>query len=170
MTAADASPIDLRELFAQPWEGDGQLHRPAWLRPLPAPTAFGFRSEIANLAGDEWDVLDTMTFPDGSAQQRRMHCQQLASDHLRLTAPDMPHGADVHPRSDGFDFTPYVIRTPVLGRLRVPLRHRDHVRLQPDGTLLDTIQLSFLGIHVGTVTMRLRRVTANQDAHTAPRH
>src|SRR5215211_6899846 len=107
-----ARPLDLREVFAQPWEGNADVWRPWWLRPLPLPSTFAFRSEILNQTGDRWDVLDTTTSPDGSVRQRRMHCRQVAPDQLRLTADDMPEAAEVHPRSDGFDFAPYVIRTP----------------------------------------------------------
>ena len=66
-------------------------------------------------------------------------------------------GAQVRLRHDGFDFTPYVIRTPVLGRLRVPLRHHDTVCVTADRTLTDTIEVRLLGLRVATVTMRLGR-------------
>ena len=165
MSAPDVAPLDLRELFAQAWEGDGELWRPWWLRALPLPTAFRFRSESLNRTPDAWDVLDTMTFPDGRTQQRRMHCERLATGVLRLAAKDMPGGATVHPRSDGFDFAPYVIRQPTLGRLRLPLRHHDTVSLQPDGTMLDTIELRLLGVRVGIVTLHLHRTTAQPAEH-----
>lgn len=154
------APLDLRELFAEPWEGAATLWRPRWQRWLPAPSEFRFRTESLDHANDSWEVLDTITFPDGSIQQRRMHCDQLANGLLRLTADDMPDGAEVCPRQDGFDFTPYVIRTPVLGSLRVRLRHFDRVQLEPDGTLTDTIELRFLRVRVGILTMQLRRVSA----------
>jgi len=72
----------------------------------------------------------------------------------------MPGGAEVRLRGDGFDFSPYLIRTPVLGRLRLPLRHFDAVQLEEDGTMLDTIELRLLGVRLGRVTMRLSRVAA----------
>jgi hypothetical protein len=68
----------------------------------------------------------------------------------------MPGGAIVTPRPDGFTFSSYTIKTPVLGRLRVALRFSDVVRLQPDGTMLDEIEMRYLGVRVGKVTMRLR--------------
>jgi hypothetical protein len=150
------APLDLREVFVRPWEGDAELWQPWWLRWFPAPRRWTFRSEILNLGQDSWDVLDTSTFPNGVAQQRQMHCEVLASDRLKLTASDMPGGTEVQLRSDGFDFNPYVIRTPILGRLRLPFRHFDTVRLEEDGTMVDTIELRFLGVRVGRVRMRLR--------------
>jgi hypothetical protein len=151
----------LREVFAQPWEGEAAVWQPWWLRLVPTPKKFRFRSEILNPSEDSWDVLDTSTSPNGTVQQRRMHCQQLAPDRLKLTADDMPHGAKIHLRLDGFDFAPYVIRTPVFEPLRLPLRYFDTVRLRPDGTMLETIELRFLGIRIGRVTMRLRSVSTS---------
>ena len=151
------APLDLRRLFADPWEGEGVLWRPWWLRALPAPATFRFRTEITSGAGDSWEVRDATTLPDGTVRVRTMHCEQLAPDRLRLSAEDMPGGAEIRSHEDGFDFTPYVIRTPVLGPLRVPLRHHDRVRLEKGDAMSDTIELRLLGVRVGRVTMRLRR-------------
>ena len=160
MTATPVPPpLDLRHLFAQPWAGTALVWRPWWLRWLPAPGLFEFRSEIASSEGDSWDVIDTTTFPDGTVRERRMRARQLAPDRLTLTADDMPGGAVVRPRADGFDFTPYVIRTPLIGPLRLPLRYFDEVHLEDDGTMIDTIELRFLGIRLARVTMRLRRTS-----------
>ena len=153
-------PLDLRALFATPWEGDAVVTRPWYLRFLPAPGSFHFRSEIADERGDRWDVLDTTTFPDGTVQRRRMHAHQISEEQIELIADDMPGGARIHLRAAGFEFTPYVIRTPVLGRLRVPLRHHDTVELEPDGTLVDRIEVRFLGVRVARVHVRLRRTGA----------
>src|SRR5947209_3644230 len=146
MAETATPPLDLRQVFARPWAGEAELWQPRWLRLFPAPRQWTFRTEILNDSGNAWYVLDTTTFPNGVIQRRQMHCEVLAPDHLRLTAEDMPGGAGLHPRSGGFDFDPYVIRTRVLGPIRVPLRHFDTVQLQADGTMLDTIELRFLGI------------------------
>jgi GrpB-like predicted nucleotidyltransferase (UPF0157 family) len=164
-----AGSLDLRELFAEPWEGEGRIWRPWWLRLLPLPGTFRFRSEIVNATDGAWDVLDTTVFPDGSEQRRRMHCRRLADDRLWLTAEDMPVGAEVRPRANGFDFSPYVIRTPVLGRLRLPLRYLDSVELMPDGTMVDSIELRLLRICVGRVRLVLRRPQWPSSASSAER-
>jgi hypothetical protein len=150
-------PIDMRELFADPWEGEARVRLAWWLRWFPAPRRFRFRTEIADLSGDTWQVVDTTTWPDGTTQSRRMRAQRLAADRVRVDADDMPGGAEITTRHDGFDFSPYVIRTPVLGRLRVPLHHRDRVTLTAPGELVDEIDVRVLGLRVATVTMRLRR-------------
>jgi hypothetical protein len=155
-------PFDLRDIFARPWEGDAVVERPPWLRWFPAPHSFRFSTEIANVSGDEWDVIDTVTLPGGSVQRRTMHARQIAPDRVRTTADDMPGGTELRLRDDGFDFTPYVIRTPVLGPLRLPLRYTDSVRLEADGTLVDRIEMRFLGAFVGRITMRLQPAGAQR--------
>jgi hypothetical protein len=153
-----AAAIDLGAVFADRWEGGGRVWRPWWLRWLPLPTSFTFRSERSNVTGDSWDVLDTLTFPNGRVRQRTMQARQLASDEIRVTAKDMPGGAILRSHADGFDFSPYVIRTPIIGPIRLPLRHQDSVKLHDDDTMIDTIELRLAAVHVGTVTMRLKRV------------
>jgi hypothetical protein len=153
-----AALVDLGAVFAHAWEGEGTVWRPRWLRWLPLPTSFRFRSERFNVAGDSWKVLDTLTFPNGRVQQRTMHARQLAADEVRVTAEDMPGGAVLRSRPGGFDFSPYVIRTPILGPIRLPLRHHDSVTLVDDDTMIDTIELRLARIRIATVTMRLKRV------------
>jgi uncharacterized protein DUF3833 len=150
-------PLDLRRVFAQPWEGDGTVSHAWWLRWLRLPNQFRFRSETANVDTESWDVIDTTTFPDGSVQRRVMRARQLDAGRLILAADDMPGGAEVHVRAGGFDFSPYVIRMPVVAGLRLPVRHRDKVRLIGDREMVDTIELSIFGLHVARVTIRLER-------------
>lgn len=154
----DAEVLDLRELFAVPWEGVASLWRPLWARWVPAPSTFRFRTEITNLAEDSWDVIDTTTYPNGRIEQRRMRAHQISPTQISLSADDMPDGAQNHLRPDGFDFEPYLLRTRVLGPVRIPLRFRDQARLTDDGqTLVDRFEMRLLGILVGRVTLRLKR-------------
>jgi hypothetical protein len=158
MAVVSASgPLDLRALFATPWEGDGVVVDPWYLRLIPGPRRFRFRSEISDVHGDSWVVVDTITFADGAVQRRTMQARQLDDDLIELTAHDMPGGARVRTRGTGFDFSPYLIRTPVLGQLRVALRYYDSVDLDPTGVLTDTIALRYRGLRVATITIRLRR-------------
>jgi hypothetical protein len=60
-----SQPLDLRELFALPWSGAGEVRLVWWLRWLPVPKRFSFRSEIRDGRGDDWEVVDTTTRTDG---------------------------------------------------------------------------------------------------------
>lgn len=150
-------PLNLGAVFADRWEGEGRLWRPWWWRWLPLSERFRFASERLNVRDDSWDVLDTLTFPNGRVQRRTMHAEQLTAHRIRLTADDMPDGAVLRSGPDGFEFAPYVIRTPVLGPIRLPLHHYDVVRLEDGDTMIDTIELRLLGVLVARVTMRLKR-------------
>lgn len=44
-----------------------------------------------------------------------------------------------------------------MGPIRLPLRCHDEVTLVDETTMADKIELRFLGVHVGTVTMHLKR-------------
>lgn len=156
---AQREVIDLREVFASPWEGDGTVELPLWLRWLPAPRRFGFRSEITDVRGDRWTVVDTMTMKSGSQQQRRMAAEQIAPDRVRVTADDMPKGAEIVLWADGFGFTPYVLRTPVLGPITLALHFTDDVELDAArASLVDRIEIRCLGVRVGRLVMHLQRV------------
>jgi hypothetical protein len=155
---ADGDVLDLRELFAHPWEGEGSVWLPLWLRWMPVPRTFRFRTEMANVTGNAWDVIDTTTYPNGNVERRRMRAHQTSPTQISLEADDMPQGAQNHLRADGFDFEPYLLRVKVLGRLRLPLRCRDQVRVTEDGkTLVDSLEMRLLGILVGRAKIRLKR-------------
>ncbi|MBO9521922.1 MAG: DUF3833 family protein [Nocardioidaceae bacterium] len=155
-----AAPLDLRELFAHPWQGTATVARPWWLRWFPVATTFAFRTEVSDLDQAETTGLtvhDTTTFPNGRTWQRTMNARLVGEGHWRITAADMPGGTDQHVTADGFRFS-YTILAPVLGPLRVPLRCDDEVRLVDPDTMVDTLEMRFLGLRVGRVTMRLRRI------------
>ena len=154
----DPEPLDLREVFAVPWEGEGCVWLPLWLRWMPIPQTFRFRTEMANLAGNTWEVIDTATYPNGKVEQRRMRAHQTSPTRISLEADDMPDGAQVHLRPDGYDFEPCLLRVKVLVSVQLPLRLRDQVRISEDGeTLVDSLEMRFLGILAGRVKMRLKR-------------
>lgn len=150
-------PLDLRQVFARPWAGEATIRRPWWLRWVPLlPTRFAFRTQAVP-DGNGVRVHDTQTFPNGRTWQRTMRGELLSPGRWRMSAEDMPGGAEITVGSDGYTFTPYTIWAPVLGPVKVPLRCHDEVRFEDSERLTDTIQLHFLGIHVGALTMRLRR-------------
>ncbi|RZI82936.1 MAG: hypothetical protein EOO67_17635 [Microbacterium sp.] len=151
-----SEPLDLREVFDRPWTGQARVVRPWWLRWVPfVPTGFDFRTEVVPTE-DGAIVHDTQTFPDGRVWERTMHGRITGPGRWQMTADDMPGGAEIVVGPDGYAFA-YTIWAPVLGPLRLPLRCTDEVRFDSADSLTDTIVFRFLGLHVGTLTMRLRR-------------
>lgn len=152
------TPVDLRELFARPWSGPVTMSRPRWLRWLPTASPVHFRTEISGVDSAEsigLIVHDTMTFAHGKTWQRTMTARLLEPGHWRITAKDMPGGTEQWVTADGFRFAPYTILAPVLGPIRVPLRCEDEVQLLDAKTMIDEVKMTFLGIPVGTIEMRL---------------
>lgn len=152
------APLDLREVFARPWAGTATIWRPWWVRWLPVASQFHFRTEISDVALAETTGLvvhDTTTFPNGRTWQRTMRAKLLAPGHWKVSARDMPGGAEQTVTADGFRFTRYTVLAPVFGPVRLPLRCDDEVRLVDATTMLDTVEMRFLGVHVATVTMRM---------------
>lgn len=155
-----AEPLDLRDLFDRPWSGPATLWRPWWLRWLPSAAPVHFRTEIADAHLAETTgliVKDTMTFSNGMLWERTMTAQLVAPGRWKVSAEDMPGGSEQTVGPDGFSFTPFTILTPVLGPLRVRLRCTDEIALVDSETLVDTSEMRFLGVRVGTMVMRLSR-------------
>ena len=160
MQTPAGAPLDLREVFAEPWAGTAVVRRPRWLRWLPVASSFHFRTEISNVELAETTGLlvhDTTTFPNGRTWRRTMTARLVAPGQWEIRAKDMPGGAEQQVTTDGFTFTPYTILAPVIGPVRVPLRCEDEIRLLDGRTMTDTIAMRFLGVPVGTVEMRLTR-------------
>lgn len=150
--------LDLREVFRVPWEGDATIRMPWWLRWFPAPPGFRFRTEIT-VDGDVVTVHDTQTFANGRTWEREMRSELVGEGRWVVSAPDMPRGARITTSATGFEFTPYTIWAPVLGPIKAPLRCHDVIVLEDEATLLDTIDMFFFGVRVGTLTMRLHRTS-----------
>lgn len=136
------------------------LWRPWWLRWLPLASPVHFRTEIADAHLAETTgllVKDTMTFSNGKIWERTMTAQLVAPGRWRISAADMPGGAEQTVGATGFAFTPFTILAPVFGPVRVPLHCTDEIALLDDHTMVDTSEMWFLGVRVGRMVMNLER-------------
>jgi hypothetical protein len=155
--APELTPLQPREFFGRPWSGHGEWSPRRWLGWLPGPRRLRFRSFTTSLTDTTWLVHDTTLWEDGRAEQRDFLATLVAPDRIRLTGAEMPGGCEIRLRADGFDFSPY------LGSVALPflpfsmlVRCYDTCRLEADGELVDTIDISLLGIPLGQQVMRLR--------------
>lgn len=154
-----AEPLDLRKLFERPWSGPTELWRPWWMRWLPLGVPVHFRTRVADAHLAETTglrVTDTMTFSNGKVWERTMTARLEAPDRWRVTAEDMPGGAEQTVGADRFTFSPFTILVPVIGPIRVRLRCTDEIVLEGD-TMIDTSEMRFLGVRVGRMVMRLEQ-------------
>jgi hypothetical protein len=155
------TPLRPREFFSHPWAGTGEFV-PALLTSRLS-RRFRFRSECEFLADDHWIVHDTMEFEEGETSPRTMHARLVAPDRIETTAEDMPGGTEVRLEERGFSFRPYVLKVP-FGPLRLRMRFNDRCWLDEAGVLHDEIDIRFMRMPVGRISMRL---IADADAPTS---
>lgn len=146
-----------RDFLASTWTGEGELV----LRPLalwrPFAQHFAARRESTWVSDRVWRVEDESRFGDGRVQRRLMYCEWVGDDQVRLTAGDLPEGAEVWVEPGGFRIASFSMAFPV-GPLRVPLRCRDRSYVEPDGTLVNVTdaRLACLAVPVARLTFRMR--------------
>jgi hypothetical protein len=152
------TPLRPREFFSCPWSGEGHWASPRWLRRLPLPRRLRFRTFTTWLTDELWVVHDETVWEDGRVERRDGLARLVAPDRIRFTYDDMVGGTEIRLHATGYTLSPYLmaIRLPGLP-VPVVVRCRDRCELEPDGSLLDTIDLSLFGIPLGRQVMRLRR-------------
>jgi hypothetical protein len=83
---------------------------------------------------------------------------------VRLTAGDLPDGADVWLEEDGYRMTPCRMAFP-LGPVPVLIRVHDLSHVEPDGTLVNTFDARdvVFGLPIARLTFRVRPVVAGSE-------
>lgn len=154
----EPTPLEPQRFFAAAWEGEGEFEPARWLARLPVPRRLRFRSFTTMLSDDFWVVHDETRWDDGRVDRRDGLCRRLGPDRLRLTYDDMLGGTEVRLHERGYDLLPYTLLAPMAPLpFRVPVRCRDTCSLTSDGTLVDIIEMSVLGVPIGRQVMRLTR-------------
>jgi hypothetical protein len=155
----EPAPLRPREFFGRAWTGEGQV----MLHPLLLWRRFGprfrARREITWLTDETFVVEDRAEFRNGHVERRRRFCELVAPDRFRVTSVDLLEPTEVLIDERGFRVAPYRVRVP-YGPVGVTLRCRDELRLEPDGTLLNTIHMRFLGLPAARVETRARLTDA----------
>ena len=156
-------PLRPRDFFARSWRGEGEL----WLRPFflwrRLGNRFEARRESTWISDRVWRIDDQSLFGDGRIQRRQTFCEFVDDDRIRLTAGDLPEGADVWLDEDGYRMSPFRMDFPI-GPLQLPVRCHDVSRVESDGTLVNTFDARSLvgGFLIGRLTFRVRPVDRPQ--------
>jgi len=149
------TPLQPREFFTGRWSGEGHLVPLGLLRLFARVQRFTYVSTTRWRDEAHWDIFDRIHYESGKVVEQQLTAELVAADRVRIAAPDMPGGAAIQLRVDGYDFTPYRYRLKAW-LLAVTLRCYDVNRLQGDGTVMDSIQMHWLGLPVALMTMRIR--------------
>ena len=146
-----------RDFLARAWSGQGELVlRPLILGRLFAQR-FEARRESTEISERVWRIDDEARFGDGHAERRRMYCEFTSDERVRLTAGDLPDGADVLLEEGGFRILPFRVAYPV-GPLPVLMRCVDRSHVEADGTFVNSFDVRTVGIPipVARLTFRVR--------------
>jgi hypothetical protein len=155
--AGELIPLRPRDFLAQTWTGEGELV----LRPLLVGRVFAQRFEArreANWISDRvWRFDDIARFGDGHVEQRATYCEFVGEDRVRLTASDLPDGAEVRLEENGFRIHDFRVAYPI-GPVPLLVRCRDRSTVAPDGTFTNVIDVRALGVPIplARVTFRVR--------------
>jgi hypothetical protein len=140
-------PLRPRDFFAREWTGHGEIVlRPFFLGRLFRQRFTAHRRSVW-LTDSLFRLEDEAGFGDGRSQRRETYCEFVADDHVRLTAGDLPDGADVWLEDEGYRTMPFRLAFP-LGPLPVLLRCHDISRVEDDGTLVNEFEVRAVGIPV----------------------
>jgi Protein of unknown function (DUF998) len=161
-------PVRPREFFAQAWSGEGELMlRPFFIGRFFAQR-FSARREATWLSETAFRFDDEASFGAGRSQRRRLYCEFVTEDHVRVTAGDMPDGADAWFEEDGYRVTPFRMAFPI-GPVPVYIRVHDVSYVEPDGTFANIFEARDLvfGIPIARLTFRVRPVDSEATGSSA---
>ena len=164
-------PMPPRQFFGTNWSGDGEVVlRPLWLCGR-FPRRWRFRRSVDWISDELCVVRDDATFANGTQAGRRMLSGFVEPGRAEVATLDPPHArTHIVFDDDGYRVAPYELAVP-FGPLALTVRCHDRHRLEPDGTLVNTIDASFLGLPVARATVRARfesdRAAAAHSAATS---
>ena len=152
-----------REFFARAWTGDGEVVAWPYFIWRRFPQRFQARREATWISDTVWRFDDEAHFGPGSVRKRQTFCEFVTPDHIRLTARDLPDGADVWIEEGGYRISEFRMNFP-LGPIAIPMLVRERSRFAPDGTFLNIFDARFrwLPLPLGRIVFRVRPAREGQ--------
>jgi Protein of unknown function (DUF998) len=145
------TPMRPRDFFGRAWSGAGELIPFPWILRGLLSQRFTFTREVTFITDELFVVHDTGRLERGFQMSLRYYCEFLDPSHVHITAAELPDGADLTLDEEGYQLKPFRLAFPVG-----PLRFTYHVREQPqvasDGTIIDTIVVTYLRVPVARLT------------------
>jgi len=145
-------PLRPRDFLARRWIGEGELQPwPYFLGRRLARPVTAYR-EATWLSDRVWRFDDQMRFGDGRVQGRSTYCEFVSDDRVRLTAGDLPDGADVAIEEGGYRIAPFRMAFPI-GPFPLYIRVSDVSYFEDDGTFANVFEAR--GLVIGLPLARL---------------
>ena len=133
---SDLIPLLPRDFVARTWTGEGELVLRPFFLGRRLPVRFPASRKTTWISERIWRMDDEARFGDGRSLTRRTFVEFLSDEHARLTASDLPYGADVYVEEGGYRIAPFRMTYP-LGPLPLAFSCRDLSYVEPDGTFVN---------------------------------
>lgn len=142
-----------RDFYRHGWLGEGEIVSWPWALGRLLPQRFTFTREVAFASDQLFVVRDEGRFAGGYVQRFVYFCEFRDPTHVHATASELPDGADLTIDDDGYRLAPFRLAVPV-GPLRFTFHCREQPLRQTDGTIVDTITATWLGLPIARLTAR----------------
>jgi hypothetical protein len=150
-------PLRPRDFLAHRWTGEGRLELWPWFIGRRLAGSAAVTRESVWLSDRIWRFDDELHYADGRVHRRETYCEFVSDAHVRLTATDLPDGADVWLEEGGYRISRFRMAFPI-GPVPVYIRVRDVSYFEEDGTFANVFEARspILGLPVARVVFRVR--------------
>jgi hypothetical protein len=162
-------PLRPRDFLARSWRGSGELIPWPYVLGRRLARPFEARREATWMSERVWRFDDEVRFADGRALRRRTFCEFVDGDRVRLTAGDLPDGADVRLEEGGYRMEHFRMAFPI-GPVPLYMRVREQSYVEPDGTFANVFEARWLvlGLPLARLVFHVRPELTVEDAAPAP--
>ena len=163
-----ATPARPSDFFSGSWEGEGGLVPWPYFFWRRFPQRLRVRRDATWLTDEVWYLDDRAWLADGTlVQYRRVFCVLEAPDRLHITSDPLLDGTEILFEEGGYRIRPYRVAVPV-GPVHFGVSVRDSATVE-DGTLVNTLRVSWFGLPVARVELRARPTETGSRESSAPR-
>src|SRR3954471_19005973 len=162
-------PMRPRDFLARRWSGVGRLEVWPWFLGRRLAGTAPVTREAVWLSERIWRFDDALHYADGRVQRRQTYCEFVSEDHVRLTAADLPDGADVWFEEGGYRFSEFRMAFPI-GPVAVRIQVRDVSYVEPDGTFANVFEARapIVGLPLARAVFHVRPLDFGTDDDAAP--
>ena len=148
-------PIRPRDFVASEWRGEGELVlRPLWFWQRFSQS-FDAHRRTTWISDRVFRIDDESVFEPGRSQTRTMYCEFASAELVRITAADLPDGAEIHIEDEGYRMRPFRMTFP-LGPLPLLVRVRDESWVDGDGTFVNVYEAEDVVFHIPLARLSFR--------------
>lgn len=161
-------PLRPRDFMAGEWTGEGEMIARPFFLGRRFPQRLDARRRTISISDTLWRVDDEAHFGGSGVMHRQTYVEWVTDDHLRLTANDLPDGADMWLEEGGYRMTPFRMTFPI-GPLPVLIRVEDTSYMAEDGTFVNQFDArdAVFGIPLARTLFRVRPSRAEYSRASA---